>query len=343
MCSECGEDSEPICDYCGDSCYGNCDDPDSCSSCWQSNCFPWDPVYDDIDEELQDECIENHCACSCHEGIRGELSYFDEAGNNQEFEREGSFPFLELPGEIREKIYGFSFLQDGMQRECASHRGTIHTALLGTCHQINNEARHLPLTINKLCFSSALSAHDFLGFLLAPTQRDLVTGMHIEFHTREFSNSSWQLLLRELAKMSISHLGLTLKGGVPKAQMSGHTCFTSRFKVLKDLKTFDLTLGSAYINHKDKKDIQEEMREALIKDYARPKALKKKRAAPADVVVASSKAIKKAKKANASVSTEISDLLLFDNMFTLLDQTPSQDRCLTQVQSLGLQVAEARA
>ena len=170
-----------------------------------------------MDDELLDQCIEEHCACNCHENMWEDLDYCDIPN----FFREGVFPFLKLPGEIREKIYGFSFLQDGMQRKCASHRGSIHTALLGTCHQINHEARHLPLTINKLCFSSAISAHDFLGFLLSPTQRDLVTGMHIEFHMRDFHNSSWQLLLRELAKMSISHLELTIKGGVPKTQFSG--------------------------------------------------------------------------------------------------------------------------
>ena len=109
------------------------------------------------------------------------------------------------------------------------------------------------------------------------------------------------------------------------------TCFTNRFKVLKDLKTFDLTLASAYIKSSEKNDIVEEMREALIKDYARSKALKKKRAAPADVMVASSKATKKSKKVNASVRIETSDLLLSGNMFTLLDQTPNQDRCLSQV------------
>ena len=115
------------------------------------------------------------------------------------------------------------------------------------------------------------------------------------------------------------------------AKSLSSTCFTNRFKVLKDLKTFDLTLASAYIKGNEKNEIVEEMREALIKDYARSKALKKKRAAPADVMVASSKAIKKSKKAKASVRTEPSDLLLSENMLIVLDQTPNQDRCLTQV------------
>lgn len=310
MCSDCGEDHEPICSYCGDSCYGLCDNPDVCRSCWSENCAPWEQD-DDFDGDLLDECMGENCACNCHEGLWEDIGYRFEAGvlklideHGSPYEREGVFPFLKLPGEIREKIYGLAFLQDGKQRKSASHRGTIHTALLGTCRQVYNEARHLPFTINKLCFASPLFAHDFLGFLLAPTQRDLVTGMHVEFHISEFSNSSWQLLLRELTKMPISHLGLTIKGGVHKEEISGHTCLTNRFKVLKGLKTLDFILTSAYIKDKDKKEIQEEMKEKLIKDYERPKELKKpkakvKRTASAEIVAG--KKIKKLKKVNTSV------------------------------------------
>ena len=276
---------------------------------------PWGHIREAFDDgELEEECLDDLCACKCHEYMYDDLGYRFEAGvlkildeDGPPYERRGVFPFLELPGEIREKIYGFSFRQNGKQRKSPSHRGSIHTALLGTCRQIYNEARHLPLTINKLCFSSSLSAHDFLGFLLAPTQRDLVTSIHIEFHMRNFSNSSWQLLLRELAKMPITHLGLTVKGGVPKEQMSGHTCITNRFKVLRGLKTFDLILATAFIKAQDKMDIQEDMRETLIKDYKRPKQLKKpkpKRVASSDLVADSQKATKKAKKANTSVSLE---------------------------------------
>lgn len=342
MCSECGEEHEPICDYCGDSCFGQCDDPDVCHNCWYLNCINWDQdLIDPFPEEALEECIDEDCHCKCHEDMWDDLDFRLEAGvlktledHGPPYEREGIFPFLKLPGEIREKIYGFSFLQDGKQRKAPSHRGSIHTALLGTCRQIYNEARHLPLTINKLNFGSALYAHDFLGFLLEATQRHLVTGMHIEFHMRDFSNSSWQLLMRELAKMSISHLGLTVKGGIPKEQLLGHTCFTNRFKVLKGLKTFDLILASAHIKQKDKKEIQEEMREALIKGYKRPKELQKskaKRAAPTDVVAGSRKAAKKAKKANTTVSIETFGPQNFDCKLTFLDQTPDQDSCLTQI------------
>ena len=341
MCSECGEEHDPICDYCGKCCFGTCDDPDVCRSCWLCNCVGWGPSFEDFDDndELYDRCMDEDCDCDCHEAMYDDMDCRFEAGilmsldaDGPPYKRQGVFSFLKLPGEIREKIYGFSFLQDGKQRKAASHRGSIHTALLGTCRQIYNEAHHLPLTINQLCFSSPLSAHDFLGFLLVPTQRALVTSMHIEFHMKDFADSSWSLLMRELAKMPITHLSLTVKGGVPKGQMSGHTCFTNRFKVLKGLKTFDLILGSAYIKDKDKKDIQEEMRETLIKDYPRPKQLKKpksKRVASNDLLASSKKATKKAKKANTSVGFEKSSSPIFESKLTLLAQTPDQDRCLT--------------
>ena len=270
----------------------------------------------DFDDEALDTCIDNRCTCKCHADLYDDIGIRFEAGvqicgddEGPPHEREGVFPFLTLPGEIREKIYGFAFLQDGKQRKTASHRGSIHTALLGTCRQICNEARHLPLTINKLCFGSPLFAHDFLGFLLAPTQRDLLTSMHIELYIFDFSSSSWQLLMRELVKMPISHLGLTIKGRVFKQQVSGHTCIINRLKVLKGLKTFDFILTSAFMDDDEKKEIQEEMREKLIKGYVRPKELKKskgKRTASSDVVADPKKGTKKAKKANTTVSIEAS-------------------------------------
>lgn len=261
-----------------------------------------------FDDDHLDDCMNDGCTCNCHAEIYDDIGIRFEAGVQKDgplYHREGVFLFLKLSGEMREKIYGFAFLQDGKQRKTASHRGSIHTALLGTCRQIYNEARHLPLTINKLCFASPLFALDFLGFLLAPTQRDLVTSLHIEFHIYDFSNSSWHPLMRELAKMPISHLGLTIKGGVRKDQVSGHTCFIHRFTVLKGLKSLDFILTSAYIEGEEKQEIQEEMREKLINGYVRPKALKKsksKRTASSDVLVDPKKGTKKVKKGNTTVS-----------------------------------------
>ncbi|KAF6233854.1 hypothetical protein HO173_008066 [Letharia columbiana] len=315
MCSECGDVHEPLCSYCGESCYGECNDPDVCPSCWIPANDP-----DDFDEaefigEAFSGCIDERCICQCHETFFEDEGWWVEAGvlkmedvDGLPYVRTGVFPFLKLPGEIRDKIYCSAFLQDGNQRKCASHRGNIHTALLGTCRQVYNEARHLPLTTNKLCFNSPIYAHDFLGFLLAPTQHDLVTGMHIEFYIGEFSNSSWALLLRELTKMPITHIGLTVKGKFPKEVVSEHVCFTNRFKVLKGLKTFDLILTPSSISKGDKKDIQETMRENLIKDYVRPKELTKskaKRMVSTESNEGSKKPAKKVKKGNSMYQTKI--------------------------------------
>ena len=326
MCSECGGDYEPVCHYCGGTCFGSCDDPDVCRSCWHPIGLPWEDISDDLEEQL-DQCIDEGCLCKCHEDMWNDLEHWVEAGvlksvdeHGERYQREGTFPFLKLPGETREKIYGFAFLQDGNQRESGFHRGTIHTALLSTCRQIYNEACHLPLTVNKLCFGSAIFAHHFLGFLLQPPQQALVTSMHIELYMDEFPTSSWTLLLRELAKTPISHLSLTVKGGVTGKEFTGHTCFTNRFKVLK-LKTFDLTLTSAHIKAEEKKDIQENMRKALIKDYSRPKELKNakaKRAASADFAVDPRTATKKPKKANALVSSGMSDPVFADCELTFI-------------------------
>lgn len=89
----------------------------------------------------------------------------------------------QLPGEIRDKIYGYAMLQDGQQRVPGSnyHRGTIHTALLQSCRQINKEARHFPLTINILCFNGPLSALYFFAYHLPPTVANFARGIHIEY------------------------------------------------------------------------------------------------------------------------------------------------------------------
>ena len=311
MCSECEED-EPFCGYCGEACFGGCDDPDVCPSCWVPANDPYFVDAEEFFEEAADGCLQDSCICQCHHEMFDDLGMWVEAGvlkhedeDGLPYVRKGVFPFLKLPGEIREKVYDYAFLQDGKQRKCANHRGTIHTALLGTCRLINNEARNLPLTSNRLCFKSPLYAIDFLGFQLASTQRDLVTGLHVEFYIGDSSNSSWTLLLRELSKMSITHLGLSVKGKYPLEGVSEHACFTNQFKVLKNLKTFDLVLTPTSIPESKKKDTQETMREALIKNYIRPKKpgkSKMKRTANIDSNEMSRKPAKKAKKGNSKVS-----------------------------------------
>ena len=352
MCSDCEEEFEPFCSYCGEACFGMCDDPDICPTCWIPANDPFD--FDDLgfSDDAAEGCLRDECICQCHLEMFDDLGMRVEAGvlkhedkHGLPYLREGVFPFLKLPGEIREKVYDYAFLQDGEQRKCANHRGTIHTALLGTCRQINNEARNLPLTRNRLCFNSPIYALDFLGFQLAPSQRDLVTGLHIEFYIGESSNSSWTLLLRELSKMSITHLGQTVKGKFPLGAVSEHVCFTNRLKVLKDLKTFDLILTPGSIAKSEKESTQETMRENLIKDYVRPKKRGKsrtKRTANFDSNEVSTKPAKKAKTASSKVSEALARTS-YSEVLTLLDQESNTDYCRTQVHSSRFQIPEARA
>ena len=183
------------------------------------------------DYGFQEACYGEDCRCDCHDAYNNEIGLRYEAGvfwdeDDLCYERRGVFPFLTLPGEIREKIYGYAFLQDGEQRRSLNHRGTIHTALLRTCRQTNKEARHLPLTINCLCFSSPILALNFLGFKLPSTIREFVTGFHVEYHIRADTYSVIRLLVSQLAVMKVTNLGITLKGGYPKEAILGHTCFT---------------------------------------------------------------------------------------------------------------------
>ena len=302
MCSDCDEEAF-ICPYCGDECYGGCCDPDTCLSCWgdQFDAFS-------TDHGLEDECADNDCRCNCHswgEDADFRVQYNPHGSQKKLFERNGVFPFLELPGETRDKIYGYAFAQRGIQRSSVNHRGKIHTALLGTCRQIYKEARHLPLTLNRLCFASPLDALDFIGFTLAPSVKSLFTGLEVEFH---FYEGGWVYLLRQLAKMQITHLGLTVKGGYPAESIKGHTCFIDRFAVIKTLKSFNLNLTSYQISKRLNSEIEEELREKLIEGYVakheeteQKKSIKVKRPAGEDDAIAT-KPSKRAKRLFMKVS-----------------------------------------
>lgn len=266
--------------------------------------------------------MEESCKCECHDEMYADMGMcFDHGAvwnvgdDGYDYAREGVFPFLKLPGEIRDKIYGFAFLQDGNRRDTPAkhHRGTIHTALLGTCRQVWMEAGHLPLSLNTINFSSALYGLDFLGFSLAPSRKELVTSMHVEFYYAEFSTTSWELLIKHVAKTPITHLGLTIKGGYTQEAFLGHKCFASRFAaVLKEIKSFDVILSSGLIGKKVKDEIQEEMRETLIEGYKRPKQTKSKKAKRnATSETGEKKPSKKAKKAMKVVSTIFRPDLLF--------------------------------
>lgn len=310
MCSECGEEHDPPCYYCGETCFGGCDDPDVCRSCWSMENIPHDFTMSNYEHDatVKDDCWDTNCRCRCHDEYYEDVGVRFEAGvryskdvDGIPYDRKGVFPFLKLPGEVRDRIYGYTFLPNGKQRQrqSAKHRGLIHTNLLRICRQVYQEAGTLPLTLNKISVSHPLHALDFFGFQLAPKLRHLVTGVHIEYHCMEIGNLSWEPLMRELARLHHTHLALTIKGGQIKERLLDHTCWINRFLVMTQLKTFDLTLASALILRKDKEKIVEMCRGHLIRGYVRPEednAPKTKRTASDDGDLQSTKPTKKARQ-----------------------------------------------
>lgn len=154
MCSDCGEIQ---CSYCGEDCGGCCPDDETCPLCWTMD------HYGEADEEAWDYCAETDCDCSCHddmdrldricvESMMGENvdetemdTVMDAAGHvtkpktNQT--AQGIFPFMTLPTELRNKIYKYVLKQSGDLRKRSTPflKGTIDTAILYTCRQINRE------------------------------------------------------------------------------------------------------------------------------------------------------------------------------------------------------------
>ena len=303
MCSDC----EAIfrCNWCGDECCGTCDDPDTCLSCWNPNPDP--EVSDDDDMANLDECVELGCECNCHgDEIKEILADMGDDYPEEPFVRKGTYNFLDIPGEIRMKIYRYAFSQQGEQRQTAAHRGTIHTALLKTCRTVYSEARHLPLTLNRLCFPGPLEALYFLGFRLAPTVRNLFTGLDIEFHLFAYTTPAFLCMLEELAKISITHLGLTVKGGYPADVILGHTCFVNHLKPIKSLTSLDIKLKSFQVDSKQNLEVEEELRTQLIAGYGSQKLKKigkssKKRNAPMEDDVKGRKPGKRPKKSQIGV------------------------------------------
>ena len=109
-----------------------------------------------------------------------------------------------------------------------------------------------------------------------PTLRSLVTSLNMESYIIGFGDPSWSPLIRELAKLPITHLSLKIKGGVSKEGLLEHSCWMNTFLALKgNLKTLDLEVTSVLITEKDKKKIHEQLQERLIKGYVRPKQVKK--------------------------------------------------------------------
>ena len=158
----------------------------------------------------------------------------------------------------------FALLQAGNFRTSTNHRGKISTAILGTCRQINREARHLPLTINELWFSSPVYALYFVTSLLQPSQRELVQSVHLDlWELNDVHSVPLRLLIKELAKLHIVEFGITVMGYLNKDWFTAHDCFAERFEPLKHLETFNMVIGSAFITDKQKKIIVKDMRKRL--------------------------------------------------------------------------------
>lgn len=255
MCSDCS-DFEPVCSFCGMSCHGECDNPNKCPSCWLD-------VYGDFELE---GCLESDCPCNCHEeDVEGLCP--------EEFEemkpklQPGVFPFLKLPGEMRNKVYHYNMKQYDRWRRSPYFKGKIETALLSTCRQINKEARHIPLSINTLSFIDPFHAYRFLGFGVVPSQKQLLTSVHIDVHGMgDFHGLFVGYLMPELAKMSLKHLGVTLQGRIEGDWFTKIKCLEKCLAQVKDLATFDLVIGSGVIHKAAKDKIVDALRKKLVKE-----------------------------------------------------------------------------
>ena len=157
-------------------------------------------------------------------------------------------------------IYFYCIKQEGDFRKSPFFRGKMKTNILLTCSFINKEARHLPLKINTLCFQDPLAAYQFLGFMLQPKQRGLVKSVCLYIVSRQDTNNRLlSLVMEELGKLHISHLGLNFhRSCIPSVTWSQSDSFTSLFLKLKRLDTFCMEfvpstgLSGLYMNTIDK-------------------------------------------------------------------------------------------
>jgi len=293
MCSDC-EDFDPECSYCGLSCGGSSEDLDKCPSCWMQEIFDG---YDPAPCFERDDGVE--CKCDCHE--EDIEAWKDVSGIPEEMYEQinedlskmynpklqpGVFPFLKLPGELRDKIYHYHLKAYGHRRKSTYYKGTVDTALLGTCRQINKEARHLPLSINMLSFVSPFQAYRFLGFKVQPAQKQLIKSVHVDVHgIQDFHATFAHYLVVELAKLSslsLSHLSITLQGRIEADWFTKDRCFEICLLEVKGLASFDLIIGSRVIKDVTKGKIVDALRKKLLK-ASEPATNPLKRKASADV------------------------------------------------------------
>ena len=148
------------------------------------------------------------------------------------------------------------------------HRGSISTALIKTCKQIHYEAHYLPLTLNRLSFRNPLSAYVFCIFDYSPTTplTNLITSIDIEYSYFAPNHVVWQVLIAELAKRKLKHLGLTIAGGIIKQSIFENEGFIERFLPLRgSLTSVDMRIGSDFVTRFEGKDCVEWVRRMLLR------------------------------------------------------------------------------
>lgn len=268
-------DYEPECNYCGLDCGGGCDDPDRCPTCWIAQYTEDDYRYACRDQDHPDR----QCECECHykDGMIEALrDIFDEFDGDEEMEalwragttprlQPGTFPFLRLLRELRDKIYHYNMSQYGSHRKTPYFRGTIEVTLLSTCRQINQEARHLPLSINTLSFSNSFQAYRFLGFGVLPSQRQLVKSIHVDVHgIGDLHGIFTQYFMPQLAKLMLRHFAITLQGRIAPDWFTKSICLETCLSEVKGLASFDLVIGSGLISDVSKSRIVATIRRKLV-------------------------------------------------------------------------------
>ncbi|KAI9775170.1 MAG: hypothetical protein M1835_005913 [Candelina submexicana] len=209
---------------------------------------------EDFDPQCYLDCQEEDCECQCHEEVEGLMFHKDEIGHTvagtdhgvkdkPSKTQQAHFPFLDLPTELRDKIYKYALKQSGR------HRTT----------------RYIPLLINQPSFPNTFSAFHFVASGVAPTQKQLVRSLHVDIQGMgELHAASYQCFLVELGKMSVKHLSITLRGAISEDWLIKAGCLENGLRTIKGLEKFDLTIGCGYISKKTKESVVKSLRKALL-------------------------------------------------------------------------------
>ncbi|KAL8820629.1 MAG: hypothetical protein Q9191_007475 [Dirinaria sp. TL-2023a] len=213
------------CYHCGTSCSGLCSNKDRCYTCF---------VYDKrrntvIDHEVYwpiqlDDCLDEECTCTCHMLIQ-------KTHNNKMLSRDGkqwvpigqkgsekieSFRFMDLPVEMRNMVYKYLFLPEIPDKRVRStyHMGAIHKSILLVNRQIYEEAKLLPLKMNKLSFQAPFHGVDFFSLPLQPVFLALITTITVEMNARDacFDQSDFPELCYALQNSHVERLNVLVRG-----------------------------------------------------------------------------------------------------------------------------------